>query len=549
MFHQHNSTPTQKTQAPFYGLVTGRCSTKPQLDKYGRAVQIAQAEEGAKYFPKGELKILPELSIFVQEPASGWNRKRWEVAMDQALAYFHQGKIHVIIFPRTDRETRFMAGSFGKLMEMIRAGLLVYFAQEHLLLDPEDTASVQSYALEAIKAQGFIDNLKRNCLPARDDAARAGNIPAGFGRYGGCLGLRYDKQAKRFSHIPGLIDTAHEILVRGLNSESTSSITVDLQQRGKISAGGGPFHRSAVNRVLAHAIVYAGVLTWKGIEIRGKVEPIISEAQAKQILERLRWNKERSLGFGKRKWMTGRVVCGICGRKWSLDARKGCHCGANDPRSPTHCDSPKATWKQLQGEIVTLVSKTLFHPFTPVQLLIDKHKRWEAQKEEVAQRKAELEPNLVEFTRRRRLLSFQHEHGGLTDDEYLSRLRSLEREEASVLDTIKRMSELEKPPIDLLEGRSMEDVIAYLQYCFALQEAFGPVLASADEECKGMLAEFLDLKAVVYAGRNASKPFRVELLMKLPLEEDSSQFITKMTNVSGRPATVKVSPSMVTPSL
>ncbi len=531
----------------FYGLVTGRCSTKPQLDKYGPGVQMAQAEEGARHFPKGELKLVPELSIFVQEPASGWNRSRWEAAMDQALQYFHQGKIHVAVFPRVNRETRFLAGSFGKLMEMVRSGLLVYFAQERLLLDPEDTSSIQQYTIEAIKAQGFIDTLKRDCLPARADAARKGGIPSGFGRYGGCLGLRYDKQKKCFFHIPGLINTAHEILARYLSGESASSICKSLQSRGVVSAGGGPFHRSAVNRVLRHARVYAGVLTWDGIQIRGKVNPIVSEAQAERILERLKWNKERSLGFGKRKWLTGRVICGICGRHYSLDARKGCYCGANDPRSPTHCDSPKATWKQLQSEVLELVSQTLLDPWRLVFTVVEQRQRWELQQEELAKKRQAMETSLDEFNKRRRLLSFQHEHQGLTDDEYLSRLRSLEREEASTLDTINRLSEFEEPPMDLagfeagMGIRSVDDAWVFFLFCSALQKAMGPLLVSQDDEHKGQLAETLDLKAVVYAGHDSAESFRLEVLMRLPLEEDSCEFLSKAEKV-------RVSSSMVTPT-
>jgi hypothetical protein len=535
-----DTTNSSGKRVLFYGLVLGRCSTKPQLDKYGPAVQLAQAGEGAKYFPKGELKLLAEFSIFVQEPASGWVRKHWEAAMDQALDYFYQGKIQVVVLPRVNRETRFMAGSFGKLMEMIRAGLLIYFAQERLLLDPEDTHSIQEYTIEAIKAQGFIEALKRDCLPARADAARKGNIPSGFGRYGGYLGLRYDKVHKRFFHIPGLIDTAHEILVRSLNKESSSSITKALQNRGVSSASGGPIHRSTVNRVLAHAKVYAGVITWSGIEIRGKVDPIITKAQAEKVLERLQWNKERSYGFGRRKWLSGRVVSGVCGRKYALDARKGCYCNHNDPRSPTHCDSPKVGWTELQNKVLALVGHTLFNPWTFVFKVLDQGKHWKLRQEELAKKRQDIEVSLREFDRRRRLLSFQHEHHGLTDDEYLSRLQSMQREEASVLDTISRLRELEKPPIDL-PLKSVDDAWTFFQCFFTLQKVIGPWLTSQTDDDKDKIAETLDLKAVVYPSDDSIERFRLEILMKLPLDEDSCRLISEMEKV-------KVSPSIVTPS-
>jgi len=123
----------------------------------------------------------------------------------------------------------------------------------------------------------FVERAKRG----RKRRAEQGEIPSGFGT--GYLGLCYDKKAKRFDHVPGQIDVVKEILDRGLNGESITSITIDLQRRGIKSKKGVMFHRSAVHRVLARAKVYAGVLSWKDIEIHDKVEPIILLRQLNSI--------------------------------------------------------------------------------------------------------------------------------------------------------------------------------------------------------------------------------------------------------------------------
>lgn len=531
-----NITTPREKQPHFYGLVIGRCSSKPQLDRYGPTVQLERAEEGARYFPKGELIIIPEISIFVQEPASGWVRRRWEAAMDQVLDHFHQGRIQVVIFPCVDRESRFLAGSVGKLMEMVRSGLMVYFAEERLLLDPKDTSSLQTYWIEALKAQGFIDTLKSNTVPARRAAARRGEIPGGFGRYGGPLGLHYDKKEKRFLQIPGLIESAREILIRYLDGASSRSITLDLQRRGLPSTSGGSFHKSAVNRVLDHAKFYAGIITWKGIEIEGKVDPIITEAQAEQIRERMSWNKEKSYGFGKRKWLTGRVSCGTCGRRYRLDAKKGCYCNANDRCSPTHCDGPRVGWRQLQDKVLGIVGHTLFNPLTIICGVVDREKRGDLQQEELAGKRQSLEARISEFGKRRRLLGFQHEVSGLTDEEYLSRLQSLRREEKSVTDILNRMGELEMPTVgvEVLGLNSADGARAFFQFFSVLQGIIGPAMAKISGEAKDNLAETLDLKVVVYPG----DPFSIDVMMKLPIEGESCRLISDINKVKVSPSTV-----------
>ena len=61
--------------------------------------------------------------------------------------------------------------------------------------------------------------------------------------------------------------------------------------------------------------------------------------------------------------------------------------------------------------------------------------------------------------------------------------------------------------------------------------------SSHDNDDKKQLAEALDLKAIVYPG-SGDESFRVELLMRLPLEEESAELISDMTKVKVRGAMV-----------
>jgi len=115
--------------------------------------------------------------------------------------------------------------------------------------------------------------------------AEQGSIPAGFDRYGGYLGLRYDSKCKQLVHVTGQIEIAAEILNLAIyERKSISQITRILRSRGVKGVGGGDIQRSGVSRVLAHAMVYAGVITWDKTTITGKVvEPIITEEEAAMV--------------------------------------------------------------------------------------------------------------------------------------------------------------------------------------------------------------------------------------------------------------------------
>ena len=500
------------------GIAILRCSSKPQLEKYGPAAQMRDIEEGIAHFSKGPVQI--SKTIQIQEPASGWNRTKWEAAMDECLSEHREGRVQIIVFPRVDRETRFLAGSFSKLLEVVKSGMFVYFAQEKLLLDRDDADTFEEYQRQALEAQAYIRVMKRNTTRGRMEAARQGQIPSGFGRYG-YFGLAYDKSEKVFIPIPGKIEIAEEILHRVLAGEGSSMIVKDLQRRGVTGAGGGLLHRSAVSRVMANARVYAGIITWNGIEFKDKVrELIITEEQADLILHQLKRNKERSYGADRRTWLGRKVFCAMCGNRYILDSKKGCRCNRNDSRVPNRCESPKICFLELSTLAYGEMIKAISEPESVIESTKKACEQWEREKQHLEVLQRQKQQRQVERDKRRRRLNTLYEFGGCTDEEYKERLQSIREEEAQEeklnLDTFLKS----EPP-------TVEQVLkAYnrLKTITLLCEHWSEVDKNPQDKYAAKLAEEVGL--TVYIGPSDDDGLRFEalVLLNLPIRDEEGIF-------------------------
>lgn len=170
-----------------------RVSTEDQLKGYGPDVQW-------------EDDILPNALILgltvsethrraIQESATGWERSKFEAAVREALSLYRSGEIDALLFPRVDRETRFIFGSFPLLAEVVRSGLHVYFAREKLALDPTDPESIERYLTKATQAQAYVETMKVNTLRAKQKLVREGKLPQGTGK--GLYGYKWDREQKK----------------------------------------------------------------------------------------------------------------------------------------------------------------------------------------------------------------------------------------------------------------------------------------------------------------------------------------------------------------
>lgn len=305
------------------------------------------AEDGLKgYGPdvQWEDDILPvarELDLTVsetyrrviQESATGWERIKFEGAVREALALYNRGDINALLFPRVDRETRFVFGSFPLLSEVVRSGLPVYFARERLLLDPRDPESVERYLNKATQAQAYVQTMKANTLRAKQRLLRDGKLPQGTGL--GLYGYSWDRTTKKRTIKGDEADIAMETFMGVAAGKSPVSIARELNERGVPTKGskngeGKHWHSLTIRRMIRnHAYMgktYFGVtsrLTRSKTVTHPPDKWIVLEDVTPAIVSKQLWNRANAQ-LDKPKTRTGRpkndyllrghAFCVICGR-------------------------------------------------------------------------------------------------------------------------------------------------------------------------------------------------------------------------------------------
>ena len=282
--------------------------------------------------------------------------------------------------------------------------------------------------------------------------AELGRFPAGFGRYGGPYGTRWDP-AK--GHLVWLSESyakaARQILDLALAGETISKITKAMNDARIPATGGGFWHRSAVHRVLSHARLYAGNWEWDGIPIANILEcPIASLDEAEMIGQKLRHNRVSARGYGKRHWLTGHVH-GQCGRGYSL-AKRGCRCRGRDRRLPkaVTCGDRHLGLKNLELAVLRTLDELLTNPDRLRMVLIQSKARQDLLAYKVDEQRDALQQELEQLEKRRRLLSIQHELAVINDVELSNRFGHLDEERVRTERALRDLG-----PAEEFTGRSL----------------------------------------------------------------------------------------------
>ncbi len=159
-----------------------RVSAEDQLRGYGPDTQWQ--DDIMPMAPVLGLTVSENYRRVLQESATGWERPLFEAAVREAMTLHKAGMIQALLFPRVDRETRFIFGSFPLLTEVVQSGLEVYFARERLFLDPNDPESIERYLNKASQSQAYVQTLKINTGRGLRARALKGKIQNGRGGYG-----------------------------------------------------------------------------------------------------------------------------------------------------------------------------------------------------------------------------------------------------------------------------------------------------------------------------------------------------------------------------
>ncbi len=462
---QNNSVDLPLVQGKKRAFLMLRVSDRKQASKYGPDAQRAEAYQGAKESPI-PMEISPDREAFWVETASGWNRKQFNNEMAKRLEEFRRGEWDVLVFPRVDRETRFLAGSFEELNHLLKAGVPIYFAKHRLLLRQGDSEAFDAYLEHVRDARAYIKVLKTNTSGGRAQAMEAGHIPTGWGPKG-LTG--YDWKDGRF--VKNAICPAVEFMLRQyLEGYSESAIMFQLKGRGFVTKLGRLFAQSTVSKVLHHARWYAGIITFKGRDFRGLIEPVITEEEAERILARLSRNTTFRTAFGRAHWWTGRVRCGLCNGSYSLSKSHGCRCSHNDYRLPDRCFAPCLGFEAFQRATSDALRLTLSHPQAIFEQICEQMESRGREMAFLADELKEKKERLAEIEHRLERLSHQHELGIIDDTQLLERSSGVARDAKEMRVRVRELEDILNAP-DQLSTDTAGDLSRDFQNAFHVADS------------------------------------------------------------------------------
>ena len=418
-----------------------RVSDRKQANKYGPAAQRAEAYQGGKECPI-PLEFSSDREAFWTETASSWNRKQFNIEMSKRLEEFHRGEWDVLVFPRVDRETRFLAGSFESLSQILRAGIPIFFAKHNLLLRQGDSEAFDTYFDLVKEARAYIKVLKANTAGGRAQAMLAGRIPTGWGPKG-LTGYDWNDGHFVKNHVAPAVEY---MLRRYLEGYSETSIMFQLKKEGFLTKAERPFAQSTVSKVLHHARWYAGFIRYKDREFAGLIEPMITEEEADRIEERLSRNTTWRTAYGRAHWWTGRVFCGLCQRRVSISKSHGCRCNGRDNRIPEPCAAPCLGFDAFQMALSDSLRLTLSHPEVMFEQICEHVDGWEKEMSFLTAELKDKKEKLAKIDSRLERLSRQHEMGILDEVQLAERTSEIARDRKGMQSRIREVEEILSSP-------------------------------------------------------------------------------------------------------
>ncbi len=514
-----------------------RSSSQEVAEGYGPSIQKSELVADGK---SQKYRLLAIRNIVEPATINLEERDLFNEVFKEAITLKKHNRCNGISISRCDRLSRQFEAAMQIALDCKKYGLTIRFVRENQWLRPDDEPI--QFILFILNAFGVHTQTKismANLHAGQRRAASEGKLPAGIGK--GMLG--YDLSNKKFT-TTSFITVIDEILCRALRGDSINRITRDLQERGVVNSSGKIITRATVANVLRHARRYAGIWDWGGYEIRGLIPPRITEEQAEQILNNLKRNRENSYGFGKRKWLSSRVICGICGRKYKLQVKHGCYClHADVYRAYPPCPSPKITWHVMDKEVWDTFVQCLLGLDTLELMVKDKRKAWRKQKAKTDQQIKGLREQLNKLQRKRRQYSWQQAEGIITGEELVSAHKQIKSEERILNDQLKRLEEFSHEP-------SPPDRATFDKMASYWRSGLVSELDYASDEVKAKFAEFFDLYITVYP-KESSQGYYFSISANIPLGLDTTvnaydMVFSPLGRLRGAPPLLKTPPLQMT---
>jgi DNA invertase Pin-like site-specific DNA recombinase len=508
---KHKSSFSQVTDTVTLKMIgLTRSSSQEVADGYGPSIQKNELLSDSKsngYQLEVIRNIVEPATIELEE------RELFNGVMAEVVTLKKEKKCDGLCFSRCDRLSRRFDAALQIALDCKKNGLALRFVRENQWLKPNDEPlQFVLFVLQAFGVHTQTGISLANLQGGRRRAASEGKIAGGAGR--GMLG--YTLKNKVFS-TTSFISVVDEILNMALQGESINKITRILQLRSvRAPFSNKIITRSTVASVLRNARRYAGTWHWGGYDLRNIIPPRISEEQAGQILANLKHNREKSYGYGKRKWLTSRVTCGICGRRYALTTRNGCNCFRSDPMvAQPPCLNVRVSWRRLSSAVWDAFTDAMTDLDALELCIRDKRRAWKIQRMKIEKQVRSLETQVKNLEQKRRQYSWQQAEGLITEEELRAAVKQIKSEEDLINEQMSRLDQFrrEPEPLDMATFKKMAE--------FWPSEVLGN-LRNAPDEMKAKFAEMFDLRAIVRPD-GSSNGYHIDLTANIPLEMEGKK--------------------------
>jgi DNA invertase Pin-like site-specific DNA recombinase len=487
-----------------------RSSSQEVADGYGPSIQKSELLADAKgqgYRIDSIRDIVEPATINLEE------RDLFNGVMAEAINLKKESRCDGLCFSRCDRLSRRFDAALQIALDCKKNGLAIRFVRENQWLKPDDEPiQFVLFVLQAFGVHTQTGISMANLYAGRRRAAAEGKLPGGAGR--GILG--YNLENKKFT-TNSFISVVDEILDKALRGDSINGITRVLQEREvRAPVSNKIVTRATVSSVLRNARRYAGIWHWGGYELRNLIPARISEEQSERILANLKLNREKSFGFGKRKWLTSRVVCGICGRRYALNTKSGCICFRSDPMvAQPPCHNIRISWRRLSLAVWDTFIEAMTS-FDALELCVrDKWRAWKVQKAKIEQQVKALEEQLRRLEQKRRQYSWQQAEGIISEEELKTVFKQIKSEESVIGEQMSRLEQFRREPAPL-------DISTFKKLAEFWPEEIASNLGNAPDDVRAKFAETFDLNATIHPD-GSSNGYHVDLTANIPLEMEGDK--------------------------
>jgi hypothetical protein len=174
----------------------------------------------------------------------------------------------------------------------------------------------------------------------------------------------------------------------------------------------------------------------------------------------LKRNREKSFGFGKGKWLTSRVICGICGHRYALNTKNGCICYRSDPMvAQPPCANIRISWRRLSFVVWDIFIQSLTNVDALELCVRDKWGAWKAQKAKIDRQVKAFKEQITRLEQKRRQYSWQQAEGIISEGELRTAFKQVKSEESIINEQLSRLDQFrrEPAPIDMATFKALSE--------------------------------------------------------------------------------------------